>query len=110
MADTNRPSDVALDEATAGGFHLALNLIEGLGVQLNRQEVINYLMDVGSGRGTVYASPEEEVAKLAREKGEPTPEERAVMLGWFADRRDMDANNRELAIRVIRQARRDGAV
>jgi hypothetical protein len=89
-------------EAVADGFFLALHVLESLGVEYDRQALLNRLADVAAGNTSLLNSPAEELASLEQKRNAPfSDEERETILRHFANRRGIDAQFQAMAADVV---------
>jgi len=96
------------NEFAADGFFLALHLVESFGIGYDRNAILNRLAEIARGETSAFNSPEEELAAIELQRGDPaSPEERTDFLRGFANRADMDLSHRLTAGRVLEIVRRD---
>src|SRR3954470_10170617 len=91
----------------AGGFFLALFMLDNMGVAFDRRELLKRLEEVASGDVTAFGGPEEELTIAERRRGTAlADEERETLVTGLKARRDLDLYVQELAGGVLHAGQR----
>jgi len=86
----------------AAGFFFALQVLEKLGVELDRDAVFKRLAEIIHGETSGMDSPEDELRAIERERGFlADPEERKEFFALFADRATLEHYHRVLAAMIV---------
>jgi hypothetical protein len=93
----------------AGGFFLALFLLDNMGVVYDRRELLRRLDALASGDVSAFGTPEQEIALAEQRRGAPlTDDERAALVAGLKAREEVDRYVQEVARRVRQTGQRFG--
>jgi hypothetical protein len=93
----------------AGGFFLALFMLDNMGIEYDRRELLAHLQELSTGDATAFGGPEEEIAVAEQRRGAALAEhEREALIEGLQARKELDRYVRELAGEVLHAGRRFG--
>jgi hypothetical protein len=93
----------------AGGFFLALFMLDNMGIAYDRRVLFEQLQGFVSGDATAFGGPEEELAVVEQRRGTALAEhEREALIAALQARKELDRYVRDLAGEVLDASQRFG--